>query len=156
MSSKEAVPIEEVDALTFEKDESKKPGRPIKDLEEGRRIHVSVAISPKNLSRITEKAEQLDTSRSDLVNKALSAYLDGIAIFKSEQEFKQALKEALEEALAEAKAEEGEEEEGKATRLRKWAEEKGKPKVEVEEENPKVEAEKKKDEGGFLSDLLGL
>jgi alpha-galactosidase/6-phospho-beta-glucosidase family protein len=163
MSSREAVSIEEVDVLASEKDGSKKPGRPIKDIEEGRRINVSIAMSPKVLNRITEKADETDISRSDLVNKMLAAYMDGIT-FDNYREFEAALDHWLDKKRKEAeeqkvkhkaepknRAETKAEEEEKTTRSRKRTEEEEKP--EIEEESPKLEA---KEDEGFLSDLLGL
>lgn len=147
-SKEEAVSIEEVDVLAPEKDGSKKPGRPIKDIEEGRRVNVSIAMSPKVLNRITEKADELDISRSDLVNKTLAAYLDGIT-FENEQEFEAILDRWLDKKRKEVE----EEKEGKTARLRKWAEEGGMHKDKAEEGSPKLEA---KEDEGFLSDLFGL
>lgn len=103
-SKGEAVSIEEVEVPSSGKDEPKKSGRPVKDIEEGRRISVSIAMSPKVLGRITEKADQLDISRSDLVNKMLVANMDGIT-FENEQEFEAVLDRWIDKKHKEAEEE---------------------------------------------------
>lgn len=135
MSPKEAIPIEEVDVPALEKDEPRKPGRPVKDIEEGRRVNVSIAMSPKVLGRVTAKADELDISRSDLVNKMLAAYMDGIT-FENEEEF-----EAILDHWLDKKREEAEEEK------------EGKHEDKAGEESPKLEA---KEDEGFLSDFFGF
>ena len=88
-SKKESPPIEGVskskdDGSDFieklvglvEPKEKKQSGRPLKDIDEGRRISVSVAFSPKLLDKVVEESDKLDVSRSELVNKAIAQYFE--------------------------------------------------------------------------------
>lgn len=67
-----------IDELTgsVESKDKKQSGRPLKDIDEGRRISVSVAFSPKLLDKVIEESDKSDVSRSELINKAVAQYFE--------------------------------------------------------------------------------
>jgi hypothetical protein len=56
--------------------EKRQSGRPLKDIDEGRRVSVSVAFSPRLLDKVVEESDKLDILRSELVNKAIGQYFE--------------------------------------------------------------------------------
>ena len=53
-------------------------GRPLKDIDEGRFVPVSIAFPPKVLDQVIDMADGEEISRSQLVVSAVKAYLGGV------------------------------------------------------------------------------